>query len=182
MLPTFSPGTSSAPSLWKPAAGPRPGRLRRRLDKRSSSIQRQSMDWRSQRVWSGARRGNRPGAGRVGSVCGVSRVTAGLCQTTLRMEYSRCFAGIAVLRRSGGASEIMSVLPLRPFGVSDQVWPPGVCEACYDPEWSDALHDWEYVQAAAGPCGACRVLPVDEGRMPALLNAIASGVGVREGS
>jgi hypothetical protein len=51
----------------------------------------------------------------------------------------------------------MSVLPLRPFGVSDLVWPPGVCEVCHDPEWSDALHDWEYVEAAAGPCGACRV-------------------------
>ena len=43
----------------------------------------------------------------------------------------------------------MSVLPLRPFGVSDLVWPPGVCEVCNDPEWSDALHDWEYVQAGA---------------------------------
>jgi len=40
----------------------------------------------------------------------------------------------------------MSVLPLRPFGVSDQLWPPGMCEACYEPQWSDALHDWEYVE------------------------------------
>jgi hypothetical protein len=56
-----------------------------------------------------------------------------------------------------GAREFMSVLPLRPFGVSDLVWPPGVCEVCHDPEWSDALHDWEYVEAAAGPCGTCRV-------------------------
>jgi hypothetical protein len=76
----------------------------------------------------------------------------------------------------------MSVLPLRPFGVSDLVWPPGVCEVCYDPEWSDALHDWEYVQAAARPCGACRVLPVDEVRMPALLDAVAPGAGTGKGS
>jgi hypothetical protein len=66
-------------------------------------------------------------------------------------------AGI-VLRRSGGANEIMSVLPLRPFGVSDQVWPPGMCEACYEPQWSDALHDWEYVEDSAGPCDACAAL------------------------
>jgi hypothetical protein len=76
----------------------------------------------------------------------------------------------------------MSLLPLRPFGVSDQVWPPGVCEVCYDPEWSDALHDWEYVEVAGGPCGACRVLPVDEVRMPALLDAVAVGVGAGKGS
>jgi hypothetical protein len=76
----------------------------------------------------------------------------------------------------------MSVLPLRPFGVSDLVWPPGVCEACYDPVWSDALHDWEYVEAPAGPCAACRVPPVDEVRMPALSDAVASGVGAGKDS
>jgi hypothetical protein len=76
----------------------------------------------------------------------------------------------------------MSVLPLRPFGVPDQVWPTGMCEVCYDPEWSDALHDWEYVETAAGPCGACRVLPVDEVRMPALVDAVAPGVGAGKGS
>jgi len=89
---------------------------------------------------------------------------------------------MVVLRRSGGASEIMSELPLRPFGVHDQVWPPGMCQACYDPQWSDALHDWEYVQVAAGPCGACRVLPVDDVRMPALLDAVAPGGGAGKGS
>lgn len=52
----------------------------------------------------------------------------------------------------------MSALPLRPFGVPDLVWPPGVCEACYEPQWSDALRDWEFVESAAGPCGACQVL------------------------
>lgn len=52
----------------------------------------------------------------------------------------------------------MSALPLRPFGVPDLVWPPGVCEACYEPQWSDALRDWEFVEGAAGPCGACQVL------------------------
>jgi hypothetical protein len=98
------------------------------------------------------------------------------------MEHSRCFAGIAIYAALGGAREIMSFLPLRPFGVSDLVWPPGVCEVCHDPEWSDALHDWEYVEAAAGPCGACRMLPVDEVRMPALLDAVALGVGAGEGS
>ena len=66
----------------------------------------------------------------------------------------------------------MSVLPLRPFGVSDHVWPPEVCEACYDPVWSDALHDWDYVEAAAGPCAACRVLP----------DAIAPGAGAGKGA
>jgi hypothetical protein len=50
----------------------------------------------------------------------------------------------------------VSALPLRPFGVPDLVWPPEVCEACYQPQWSDALRDWEFVQDAAGPCVACR--------------------------
>jgi hypothetical protein len=76
----------------------------------------------------------------------------------------------------------MSVLPLRPFGVSDLVWPPGVCAGCYDPVWSDALHEWEYVEAAAGPCGVCRVLAVDQAGMAALLAAVALGVGVGRGS
>ena len=74
------------------------------------------------------------------------------------MQRSGCFAGLVILRRSGGASDIVSVLPLRPFGVPDQVWPPGICEACYDPQWSDALRDWEYVENPAGPCGACAAL------------------------
>jgi hypothetical protein len=52
----------------------------------------------------------------------------------------------------------MSALPLRPFGVPDLVWPPGVCKTCYDPQWSDALRDWEFVEGAAGRCGACQVL------------------------
>jgi hypothetical protein len=51
----------------------------------------------------------------------------------------------------------VSALPLRPFGVPDLVWPPEVCEACYQPQWSDALRDWEFVEDAAGPCGACQV-------------------------
>ena len=45
-------------------------------------------------------------------------------------------------------------LPLRPFGIPDLVWPPGVCAACYEPQWSDALLDWEFVEAVAGPCSA----------------------------
>jgi hypothetical protein len=81
-----------------------------------------------------------------------------------------------------GQDQTVSALPLRPFGVSDLVWPPGVCEVCYDPEWSDALHDWEYVEGAAGPCGACRMLPGDVVRMPALLAAVAPGVGAGKGS
>jgi len=52
----------------------------------------------------------------------------------------------------------VSALPLRPFGVPDLVWPPGVCEACYEPQWSDALRDWEFIEGAAGPCSACQVL------------------------
>ena len=24
--------------------------------------------------------------------------------------------------------------------------PPGMCEACYEPQWSDAQHDWEFVE------------------------------------
>jgi hypothetical protein len=52
----------------------------------------------------------------------------------------------------------VSALPLRPFGVPDLEWPPGMCEACYEPLWSDALRDWEYVESAAGPCGACQAL------------------------
>ena len=55
----------------------------------------------------------------------------------------------------------MSALPLRPFGVPDLVWPPGMCEACYEPQWSDALRDWEFVEEVAGPCGACQVLQMD---------------------
>lgn len=55
----------------------------------------------------------------------------------------------------------MSALPLRPFGVSDLVWPPGMCEACYEPQWSDALHDWEFVEEAAGACGTCQGLQMD---------------------
>ena len=53
----------------------------------------------------------------------------------------------------------MSVLPLRPFGVPDQVWPAGMCEACYEPQWSNALRDWEYVEDLAGPCLACAAMP-----------------------
>jgi hypothetical protein len=60
----------------------------------------------------------------------------------------------------------MSALPLRPFGVSDLVWPPGICPVCYDPEWSDALKDWEYVEAAAGPCGACRARRLEGAGVP----------------
>jgi hypothetical protein len=81
-----------------------------------------------------------------------------------------------------GQDQIMSALPLRPFGVPDQVWPPGICEACYEPQWSDALRDWEYVEDLGGPCGACRVLNMDVGRMPALLDAVAAGAGARRGS
>ena len=50
----------------------------------------------------------------------------------------------------------VSALPLHPFGVPDLVWPSEVCEACYQPQWSDALRDWEFVEDAAGPCVACR--------------------------
>jgi hypothetical protein len=49
----------------------------------------------------------------------------------------------------------VSALPLRPFGVPELVWPPEVCEACYQPQWSDALRDWEFVEDAARPCVAC---------------------------
>ena len=59
----------------------------------------------------------------------------------------------------------MSALPLRPFGVSDIVWPPGMCEACYQPQWSDALHDWEFVEEVSGPCGACQVLQMEVARI-----------------
>ena len=59
----------------------------------------------------------------------------------------------------------MSALPLRPFGVSDIVWPPGLCEACYEPQWSDALHDWEFVEEVSGPCGACQVLQMEVARI-----------------
>jgi hypothetical protein len=51
---------------------------------------------------------------------------------------------------------IVSALPLRPFGVPDLVWPREICEACYQPQWSDALRDWEFVEDAAGPCVGCR--------------------------
>jgi hypothetical protein len=50
----------------------------------------------------------------------------------------------------------VSALPLTPFGVPDLVWPPGVCTACYAPQWSDALRDWEFVREESGPCRACR--------------------------
>ena len=49
----------------------------------------------------------------------------------------------------------MSALPLRPFGVPDLVWPLDICEACHQPQWSDALRDWEFVEDTAGPCVAC---------------------------
>jgi hypothetical protein len=72
------------------------------------------------------------------------------------------------------------------------VWPPGMCEACYEPQWSDALHDWEFVEDGAGPCGACQVLPMDVARVldgmgaqaedDALLGAVASGAGSKNGS
>ena len=65
----------------------------------------------------------------------------------------------------------MSALPLRPFGVPDLVWPPGICEACYEPQWSDALRDWEYIESVAGQCAACRLL----------LDAVAEGAGVGSG-
>jgi hypothetical protein len=51
----------------------------------------------------------------------------------------------------------VSALPLHPFGVPDLEWPPEVCQACYQPQWSDALRDWEFVEDAAGPCRASRV-------------------------
>jgi hypothetical protein len=76
----------------------------------------------------------------------------------------------------------VSALPLRPFGVPDQVWPLGMCEACYEPQWSDALRDWEYVESPAGPCGACRELPMGVARMPVLVDAVAPGAGTGEGS
>jgi hypothetical protein len=40
-----------------------------------------------------------------------------------------------------------------------------MCEACYAPQWSDALRDWEFVEDAAGPCGACQVLQMDAARI-----------------
>jgi hypothetical protein len=58
----------------------------------------------------------------------------------------------------------VSALPLRPFGVPDLVWPPGMCQACYEPQWSDALREWEYVEGGAGPCGACQALQTDVAR------------------
>jgi hypothetical protein len=51
----------------------------------------------------------------------------------------------------------VSALPLRPFGVPDLVWPPEVCQACYQPQWSDALRAWEFLEDTAGPCRACQV-------------------------
>jgi hypothetical protein len=50
----------------------------------------------------------------------------------------------------------VSALPLRPFGVPDPGWPLEVCEACYQPQWSDALRDWKFVEDAARPCVACQ--------------------------
>jgi hypothetical protein len=69
----------------------------------------------------------------------------------------------------------MSALPLRPFGVPDMVWPQGMCEVCYQPQWSDALHDWEFVEDAAGPCGTCQLLQV-------VLTDLAPRADAREGS
>jgi hypothetical protein len=40
-----------------------------------------------------------------------------------------------------------------------------MCEACYEPQWSDALHDWEFVEEMSGPCGACRVLQMEVARI-----------------
>ena len=57
--------------------------------------------------------------------------------------------------------DTVSALPLRPFGVPDLVWPPGMCETCYEPQWSDSLRDWEYVEGVGGPCGACQTLQTD---------------------
>jgi hypothetical protein len=57
-----------------------------------------------------------------------------------------------------------------------------MCKACYEPQWSDALRDWEYVESPAGPCGACRELPMDVARMPVLVDAVAPGAGTGEGS
>jgi hypothetical protein len=71
----------------------------------------------------------------------------------------------------------VSALPLRPFGVPDQVWPPGICEVCWEPQWSDALRDWEYVEGPGGPCDACRPPPTEMGGMPALFEAVAAGAG-----
>jgi hypothetical protein len=89
----------------------------------------------------------------------------------------------------------MSALPLRPFGVPDMVWPQGMCEVCYEPQWSDALHDWEFVQDATGPCGTCQVLRMDvleildgnDLRVPladraVVLTDLALGADAREGS
>jgi hypothetical protein len=66
--------------------------------------------------------------------------------------------GERYVKRNG---DTVSALPLRPFGVPDLVWPPGMCEACYEPQWSDALRAWEYVEGVVGPCGACTVAPGD---------------------
>jgi hypothetical protein len=92
----------------------------------------------------------------------------------------------------------VSALPLRPFGVPDLVWPPGMCEACYEPQWSDALRDWEYLEGGAGPCGACQVLQTDVARIldrkdlrapladhaeyDALFGTVAPGDGTRKSS
>jgi hypothetical protein len=92
----------------------------------------------------------------------------------------------------------VSALPLRPFGVPDLVWPPGMCEACYEPQWSDSLRDWEYVEDGVGPCGACQALPTDVARSldrkdirarladhagyDALFHAVAPGDGERKNS
>jgi hypothetical protein len=89
----------------------------------------------------------------------------------------------------------MSALPLRPFGVPDMVWPQAMCEVCYEPQWSDALHDWEFVEDATGPCGTCQVLQMDvleildgnDLRVPladraVVLTHLALGADAREGS
>ena len=63
-------------------------------------------------------------------------------------------ASDATARPLGGKYTV-SALPLRPFGVPDLVWPLDICEACHQPQWSDALRDWEFVEDTAGPCVAC---------------------------
>lgn len=60
---------------------------------------------------------------------------------------------------------------------------------------SDALHDWEFVEDATGPCGTCQVLQMDvleildgnDLRVPladraVVLTDLALGADAREGS
>jgi hypothetical protein len=49
-----------------------------------------------------------------------------------------------------------------------------MCEACYEPQWSDALRDWEYVEGVVGPCGACQAPKTDVAR---ILDSVAVGDG-----